>query len=57
MVRILSIVLAYTIATFISVTLWEICYYGGYIILGIYLYNKINSGLQFLIKGIDKYNR
>lgn len=52
MIRIISMLLAYLISTFISIMLWEVCYYGGYIILGIYLYKKINIGLQFLIKGL-----
>lgn len=50
MIRLLAILLAYIISTFISIILWEVCYYGGYVILGIYLYKKINIGLQFLIK-------
>ena len=48
-VKLILIFLSYIIATLISVTLWEVCYYCGYIVIGIYIY-KI--GLQFLTKGL-----
>lgn len=60
-IRGVLITLAYLISTIITaignILVQQLIYFIGYITIGVLIYKILKLSLQFLIKGIDKYNR